>query len=192
MFCNPTTARAAAAALGCAAVALISSPAAAATKTYVYEWMHLRPVFQPDGPFTRGALFLEDIHQTSPVDNSAPGSIPGTNGRSVLKGHIEHDGQVIMQSSARGPEAGFPQPTDGDYDIIQIGPFAQQAKGDISNNGFDGFVSEQCTEQHPDLELPLARAHGGARLQPHRDRPPRHSDGGRRLSRDHLHPQGPP
>ncbi len=111
------------------------------TKSYVYEWIHLRPSALDGSLPVLGALFLEDI--------SGHGS--------RLDIHLTDPttGEPIFECTAVAPERNFapPEPFRHDYDIIQVGPFAQQATGDISANGFDTFLEFQCGQTLTSLTL---------------------------------------
>jgi hypothetical protein len=80
------------------------------TKTYVYEFIHLRARVEEG---LRGWLFLEDVQGQ---------------GFSHVQGFLKdiHTGEMIFDCS---------RDTDGlghNVDVIQVGPFAQQARGDVA------------------------------------------------------------
>ena len=51
-------------------------------------------------------------------------------------------GERILDCSTEGPD--FPGFENFDFNIVQVGPFAQQASGDVAANGFIDLILENC------------------------------------------------
>jgi hypothetical protein len=110
------------------ALALAQQPPPTLTRSYTYEWVHLRFAFRDaDGAPFHGLLLMEDVQ--------------GVQSRFVgyLRGHEHPDNGstvVVEVFDCAGRTDGLSLPTDGlitrDANIVQVGPFAQQAAGDAS------------------------------------------------------------
>ena len=85
------------------------------TRTYDYEWIHLRFNTQLPGADVIGWLFMEDV---AGVRSRFQGSLRTPDGGQIF---------VCVGNTAEGITI------PGDADIVQVGPFAQQASGDIAS-----------------------------------------------------------
>jgi hypothetical protein len=97
---------------GCA----LTTPALAQTtqtKSYIYEWVHLRAGVEEG---LRGWLFIEDLQGTLTQPSHLQGFLKDI-----------HTGEMIFDCSGDADGLGF-----DNLDVIQVGPFAQQARGDIA------------------------------------------------------------
>jgi hypothetical protein len=104
--------------LAAAALALalvMPSLAQQQTRTYDYEWIHLRFNTHLPGADVVGWLFMEDV---AGVRSRFQGSL-----RTPDAGQIF----VCVGNTAEGI------PLPGDADIVQVGPFAQQGSGNIAS-----------------------------------------------------------
>ena len=95
------------------------------TKSYTYEWIHLKtaPLSQ-----AKGFLFMEDVSKH----------------HSRIEGRLTDGttGERILDCSAEGQD--FPESSNFDFDIVQVGPFAQQASGDVAANNFIELILDDC------------------------------------------------
>jgi hypothetical protein len=83
------------------------------TKTCVDEWIHLRARVEEG---SRGWLFIEDLQGTLTQPSHLQGFLKNI-----------HTGEMIFDCSRDTDGLGF-----GNPDVIQVGPFAQQARGDVA------------------------------------------------------------
>jgi hypothetical protein len=90
----------------------IAQTPAIQTKSYVYEWIHLRARVEEG---LRGWLFIEDLQGTLTQPSHLQGFLKDI-----------HTGEMIFDCSRDTDGFGF------HTDVIQVGPFAQQARGDIA------------------------------------------------------------
>ena len=104
------------------------------TVKYVYEWIHVKPEPSPPGieDFV-GALWMSDITSTT----------PGIGPFSQIEGYIRQGNDIILDC-----DLGIGR-TPG-HDIVQVGPFAQQATGDLAPLLEDPFFNESNCLVAPD------------------------------------------
>jgi hypothetical protein len=102
------------------------------TRSYTYEWIHVRiSLREPDQEPFQGLLLTEDVSGTQGAQTRFLGYLHGT----PIEGG---DQQPVFHNifDCTGPANGANSPNDGrvprNANIVQVGPFAQQATGDIT------------------------------------------------------------
>jgi hypothetical protein len=106
-------------AAGVSHVAFAADALPTETARYDYEWIHLRLVEAPDPPRYSGAIQLEEVTAlTSRGINESRASIL------IKQDFLTNLIDCHLHLGSSGPGS-------SNHDIIQVGPFAQQAEGDI-------------------------------------------------------------
>lgn len=112
--------RLAAALLTTVAALALSAPAHAQQETasYIYEWVHLRVgLLVGGGAGRQGVLFLGDTTAAT----------PGRASSSTINGYVTNNSGEVVLDCAVGVGGG-----NLNLDIVQVGPFAQEAHGDVA------------------------------------------------------------
>ena len=116
------------------------------TRSYTYEWIHVRITLrEPENDPFNGLLFMEDVSGAQGAQSRFLGYLRGE----VIPSLPEGQGNPVIETvfDCSGPHNGVGRPTDGkisrNANIVQVGPFAQEAAGDIA--GILGDLDAQCT-----------------------------------------------